>query len=166
MVRVGSVTVEHTHDTFEDPRLGDVGLLFEATSGIQRKLEPTWAAHGLSALDAAALMRLSRSPAQRLRMTDLADQTQLSTSGVTRLVDRLERNGLARREPDEKDRRTSYAALTDAGADRLAKVLPEYLEMLDTWFYGRLTAQQRDRLLEGLRIIRDATFPEASRVSE
>lgn len=160
--------MEHTHDAdvFDDPRLTDIGMLFEATNGIRRKLEPSWTANGLSPLDFAALMRLSRSPGRRLRMTDLADQAQLSTSGVTRLVDRLERNGFARRQPDPNDRRSSYAALTAAGATRLAKVLPEYLKILDTWFYGQLTPEQCEALISGLRIIRDATFPEAGRISE
>ena len=153
-------------DIFDDPRLTEIGMLFEATNGIGRKLEPVWSDNGLSVLDFAALTRLSRSPGRRLRMTDLADQTQLSTSGVTRLVDRLERNRFARREPDPTDRRSSYAALTAAGAARLAKVLPEYLKILDRWFYAQLTPEQCEALILGLRIIRDATFPEAGRVTD
>ncbi|RDI66603.1 MarR family winged helix-turn-helix transcriptional regulator [Nocardia pseudobrasiliensis] len=157
--------MEHA-DLFDDPRLTDVGLLFEASRGIRMKLESTWTANGLSLLDFIAIMRLSRSPGTRLRMTDLAAQTQLSTSGVTRLVDRLERNGLVRREPDPADRRSSYTVLTHAGAARLAKVLPEYLEVIDQWFFGPLTPEQRDALVSALRIIRDASFPEASLISE
>ncbi|MFI5780512.1 MarR family winged helix-turn-helix transcriptional regulator [Nocardia sp. NPDC051570] len=157
--------MEHV-DMFDDPRLTDVGLLFEAGRGLRMRLEPTWTANGLSLLDFIALMRLSRSPGTRLRMTDLAAQTQLSTSGVTRLVDRLERNRLARREADPGDRRTSYAVLTHAGAARLAKVLPEYLEVVDRWFFGPLTPEQRDGLMAALRIIRDASLPEASVISD
>ncbi|AHH21603.1 putative transcriptional regulator, MarR family [Nocardia nova SH22a] len=153
-------------DVFDDPRLTDIGILFEATNGIRRRLEPIWSEHGLSVLDFAALMRLGRSPGRRLRMTDLAVQTELSTSGVTRLVDRLERNGFARRQPDPADRRSSYAALTAAGATRLAKVLPEYLKAVDSWFYGPLTPGQCEAMVAGLRAIRDATFPEADRVTE
>ncbi|MBF6330503.1 MarR family winged helix-turn-helix transcriptional regulator [Nocardia transvalensis] len=155
----------HDADLFDDPRLTEVGLLFEAGRGLRMKLETTWTANGLSLLDFTALMRLSRSPGTRLRMTDLAAQSQLSTSGVTRMVDRLERNGLARREPDPTDRRSSYAVLTHAGAARIAKVLPEYLDVVDQWFNGLLTTQQRADLVAGLRIIRDATVPEAARVS-
>ncbi len=51
-------------------------------------------------------------------------------------------------------------------ATRVAKVLPEYLKVLDTWFYGPLTAEQCDAMISGLRTIRDATFPEAGRVTE
>ncbi|MFF0489798.1 MarR family winged helix-turn-helix transcriptional regulator [Nocardia sp. NPDC003482] len=157
--------MDHT-DLFDDPRLTEVGLLFEAGRGLRMKLEETWSANGLSLLDFIALMRLSRSPGSRLRMTVLAAQTQLSTSGVTRLVDRLERNGLARREADPTDRRSSYAVLTHAGAARLAKVLPEYIEVVDRWFFTPLTPDQREALVTSLRIIRDATFPEATQVSD
>lgn len=136
---------DHAGDVFDDPRLTDIGMLFEAADGMRRKLEPSWADNGLSLLDFTVLMRLSRSPGRRLRLTDLADRAQLSTSGVTRLVDRLERNGFARRQPDPHDRRSSYAVLTAAGATRLAKVLPEYLKVLDTWFYDLLTPSSARR---------------------
>ncbi len=139
-----------------------MGLLYEAYDGLTRKLEPTWKKHGLSSLDVNALMRLSRSPGRRLRMTDLAAQTNLSTSGVTRLVDRLQRNGFVRRELDSVDRRSSYAVLTAAGATRLARVLPEYLEVIERWFTSLLTPDQLDAFVAGLRTIRDHVSPEAT----
>lgn len=155
-----------TGDLFDDPRLTEIGLLFEAARGIRTRLEPAWANNGLSLLDFTVLMRLSRSAGYRLRMTDLAAQGQLSTSGATRLVDRLERNGLARREPDAVDRRSSYAVLTEEGAARVAAALPEYLKILDEWFIGVLSAEQRAALSGALRTLRDATFPDAARVSD
>ena len=87
-------------------------------------------------------MRLARSPGHRLRMTDLAAQTSLSTSGVTRVVDRMERDGLVRREACPSDRRSSYAVITDAGLTRLEEVLPGHLELIEQWFIGRLLAEQ------------------------
>ncbi|MFD0366080.1 MarR family winged helix-turn-helix transcriptional regulator [Nocardia sp. GCM10030253] len=153
-------------DLFDDPRLTTIGLLYEAHDGLIAKLEPTWKANGLSGLDANALMRLSRSPGRRLRMTDLAAQTNLSTSGITRLVDRLQRGGFVRREADPGDRRSSYAVLTAAGATRLARVLPAYLEGVEQWFTGLLARDQLDDLVAGLRIIRDAVNPEATALGE
>ncbi|MFI6868215.1 MarR family winged helix-turn-helix transcriptional regulator [Nocardia sp. NPDC050406] len=151
---------------FEDPRLTTVGLFLEAHEGLIAKLEPTWKDNGLSGLDLNALQRLSRSPGRKLRMTDLATQTGLSTSGVTRLVDRLERNGFVRREPAPGDRRSFYAVLTAAGATRVARVLPAYLDGVERWFTGLLTPEQLDAMVEGLRIIRDAVNPEATASSE
>ncbi|MFI9510471.1 MarR family winged helix-turn-helix transcriptional regulator [Nocardia sp. NPDC052566] len=149
-------------DLFDDPHLTTMGLLFEAYSGVVGKLTPVWEAHGLSGMDMNALMRLSRSPQRRLRMTDLAVQTELSTSGVTRLVDRLSRAGLVERELDPADRRSAYAVLTDDGARRLAAALPEYIAAVDRSFTGLLTPPQLDALITALRIIRDATNPGAT----
>lgn len=154
------------HDLFDDPRLTAAGLLFEAHSGLLAKLEPTWIAHGLSGLDLNALMRLSRSPGHRLRMSDLAGQTDLSTSGVTRLVDRLARSGLVERQLDPTDRRSAYAALTDAGIRRLEQVLPDYLTALEQWLTGLLTPAQLDGLVTGLRVIRDVTNPTATALAD
>ncbi|WP_405486023.1 MarR family winged helix-turn-helix transcriptional regulator [Nocardia sp. NBC_00511] len=151
---------------FDDPRLTAVGLLYEAHDGLLNRLGEAWKSNGLSGLDMNALMRLSRSTGRKLRMTDLAVQTSLSTSGVTRLVDRLERNGFVRREADPADRRSSYAVLTAAGATRVARVLPAYLDGIDRWFTNLLTPEQLEHLTAGLRIIRDATNPEATQVSE
>lgn len=146
-----------------DPRLTTMGLLFEAHEGLVAKLQPTWSKGGLSGLDLNALLRLSRSTGQRLRMSDLAAQTKLSTSGVTRLVDRLERLGLARRESFPGDRRTTYAVLTDAGSERIEQVLPDYLAAIERWFTGLLSPEQLDALVAGLRVIRDAVHPDAER---
>ncbi|MFF5033745.1 MarR family winged helix-turn-helix transcriptional regulator [Nocardia salmonicida] len=154
------------HELFDDPRFTISGLLFEAHSGLIAKLEPTWKAHGLSGLDLNALLRLSRSPNSRLRMSDLATQTELSTSGVTRVVDRLVTAGLIERQLDPTDRRSAYAALTDAGVRRLEQVLPDYLAALEQWLTGLLTPEQLDGLITGLRVIRDATNPAATAVSD
>ncbi|MET7773632.1 MarR family transcriptional regulator [Nocardia sp. NPDC005366] len=148
-------------DLFDDPRLTTVGLLYEAYDGLVAKLEPTWKTKGLSSLDLEALLRLSRSPGRRLRMTDLATQTSLSTSGATRLVDRLATGGLVARELDPRDRRSAYTVLTEAGAVRLAEVLPDYLVAVERWFTGPLTPAQLDGMIEALRVIRDAVNPEA-----
>lgn len=142
-----------------------MGLLFEAHEGLVAKLEPTWRSHGLSALDMNALQRLSRSPGRRLRMTDLASQVGLSTSGVTRLVDRLQRGGLAERETDPDDRRSTYAVLTPAGSDKIDQALPEYSAAVRRWFIDQLTPAQLDDLLTGLRILRDRLRPEATTIN-
>ena len=83
-------------------------------------------------------MRLARSPGNQLRMTDLAAQTSLSTSGVTRVVDRMERDGLLRRRACPTDRRSSYAVVTAAGLHRLDETLPGHLQIIEQWFTGQL----------------------------
>ncbi|RMI32772.1 MarR family transcriptional regulator [Nocardia stercoris] len=142
-----------------------MGLLFETHEGLIAKLEPTWRDHGLSGLEMNALQRLSRSPGRRLRMVDLATQTGLSTSGVTRLVDRLQRNGLVVRETDPADRRNTYATLTQEGDARLGQALPEYRAAVQHWFIEQLPPDQLDSLLAALRILRDALRPEATAIT-
>ncbi|MFI1992494.1 MarR family winged helix-turn-helix transcriptional regulator [Actinoplanes sp. NPDC020271] len=146
----------------DDPRLTAVGLLAEAYTGLMNRLAAQFEQHRLSPVEFEVLMRLARSPGHRLRMTDLAGQTTLSTSGVTRVVDRMERGGLVRREACPTDRRSSYAVITDAGQNRLAQVLPGHLELVQQWYVGLLPQDRLDDLLDSLRTIRDAVNPDAT----
>ena len=65
------------------------------------------------------LVQLAEAPGQRLRMTELADAVLLSRSGVTRLVDRLEKGGLVTRARVDSDGRGVVAILTQQGFERL-----------------------------------------------
>ena len=142
-----------------DPRFTAIGLFTEAFTGLNSLFAAQLEQHRLSSVEFEVLMRLARSPRSRLRMTDLAGQTSLSTSGVTRVVDRMDRDGLVRREACATDRRSSYAVITEAGLARLDEVLPEHLELLQRWFIGQLAPEQLTQLLESLRKIRDAVNP-------
>ncbi|WP_041952792.1 MarR family winged helix-turn-helix transcriptional regulator [Microbispora sp. H10830] len=146
-------------DPFDDPRLTAMGLFAEVYTGLSSKTSPTLAAAGLSEVDFETLIRLARSPERRLRMSDLAAQTSLSTSGITRVVDRLERDGLVERHACASDRRASYAVLSEAGAERLRAVLPQHVEDIETWFTGLLTENQLADFLQALRVIRDVVRP-------
>ncbi len=142
-----------------DPRFTAVGLFAEAYTGLTNRFAVQFEQHRVSPVEFEVLMRLARSPLNRLRMTDLAGQTSLSTSGVTRVVDRMDRGGLIRREACPSDRRSSYAVITEAGLARLDEILPGHLELVDRWFIGQLTPAQLDQLLVSLRTIRDAVNP-------
>jgi MarR family 2-MHQ and catechol resistance regulon transcriptional repressor len=143
----------------EDPRFTAFGLFAEAYTGLTNRFAVQFEEHRLSAVEFEVLMRLARSPGNRLRMTDLAGQTSLSTSGVTRVVDRMDRDGLVRREACASDRRSSYAVITTEGRQRLDEVLPGHLELLQQWFIGQLAPGQLDVLLDAMRSIRDAVNP-------
>lgn len=147
---------------FDDPRLTAMGLLAETYTGIQDKVMPTIAAAGLSMTDFDVLLRLARSAGGRLRMTDLATQTALSTSGITRVVDRLDKRGLATRESCPSDRRGSFAVLTGPGRDLLTGVVGEHIRDIDRWFTSLLDGSQLDALLGALRILRDEVRPGAT----
>ncbi|WP_431920775.1 MarR family winged helix-turn-helix transcriptional regulator [Nonomuraea jabiensis] len=144
---------------FDDHRLTAVGLLTEVHGGLLARLQPVLSGAGLSEIDFETVIRLARSPGQRLRMSDLAAQTELSTSGVTRVVDRLEREGLVIREACPSDRRASYAVLTEAGRARLESVLPQHVQDIDDWFTGLLGEEELEAFLATLRKIRDVVRP-------
>jgi DNA-binding MarR family transcriptional regulator len=147
---------------FDDPRLTAMGLLAETYTGIQDKIMPTIAAAGLSMTDFDVLLRLARSAGGRLRMTDLATQTALSTSGITRVVDRLDKRGLATRESCPSDRRGSFAVLTGPGRELLTDVVGAHIGDIDRWLTGLLSGDQLDGLLNALRILRDHVRPGAT----
>ncbi|MFC0032323.1 MarR family winged helix-turn-helix transcriptional regulator [Micromonospora chaiyaphumensis] len=74
-----------------------------------------------------ALMHLSEAPERRMRMSDLASACQLSLSGMTRTIARLETQGLAKRVKCAEDARGWNAVLTDAGLARLQESWPSHL---------------------------------------
>jgi MarR family transcriptional regulator, 2-MHQ and catechol-resistance regulon repressor len=150
----------------DDPRLTAMGLLAETFAGLQAKMMPALTAAGLAGTDFEVLLRLGRSGCQRLRMTDLATQTALSTSGVTRVVDRLADRGLVGRESCASDRRGSFAVLTDRGQELLTEVARSHVRDVDRWFTGLLTGDELDALLGALRTVRDEVYPGATAGSD
>jgi DNA-binding MarR family transcriptional regulator len=96
------------------------------------------AEHDLPLASYDVLVQLAEAPDRRLRMTELADAVLLSRSGVTRLVDRLEKGGLVARCPVESDGRGVAARLTDAGLDRLRIASRTHLRGVAHHFVNRL----------------------------
>jgi DNA-binding MarR family transcriptional regulator len=92
------------------------------------------------------LVQLAEAFDHRLRMTDLADRVLLSRSGLTRMIDRLERDGLVRREPVPDDARGMYAVLTRAGVDRLRSASHVHLPGIGAHFVQRFNRRELDRL--------------------
>jgi DNA-binding MarR family transcriptional regulator len=85
------------------------------------------AAHDLPLSSYEVLITLQAAPGRRCRMAELADRVLLSRSGTTRLVDRLEREGLLERDNCTSDGRGTFAVLTDAGAELLSRARPTHL---------------------------------------
>jgi DNA-binding MarR family transcriptional regulator len=82
--------------------------------------------HGLGLSEYRALQVLSRSPDSELRMQELASHLRLNQSSVSRMVERLERNGLTIRDLCPDDKRGVYTVLTDKGRSRLESAHPDY----------------------------------------
>jgi len=146
---------------FDDSRLTAAGLFIEAHAGLVEALGEVHRRHGLSGKDFDALLRLARSPNRRLRMMDLAAQTRTSTSGLTRVVDRLEECGFATRAIDETDRRSWQVELTNAGSSAITKDIAELLAVIETHLLEPL-GEHAGPFLEGLRALRDHVHPAAA----
>ena len=85
------------------------------------------AAHGLPLTSYEVLIQLAESPERRMRMCDLADCVLLSRSGMSRLVDRLERDGLLMRCACTHDARGAFACITEAGIELLEQARPTHV---------------------------------------
>jgi DNA-binding MarR family transcriptional regulator len=143
-------------EPWDDPRITTFGMLMEAHASvladISRDLESI---SGVPLPWFEVLLRLARSPDQQLRMAELARQVGLSTSGLTRLVDRVEEAGYVERQSCPNDRRGAFAVLTPAGQDLLRASLPGHLETLDRRVSVPL-GHDAERLTDLLRTLRDA----------
>jgi DNA-binding MarR family transcriptional regulator len=95
--------------------------------------------HSLPLSSYEVLMVLADSPDGRSRMGELADQLLLSRSGLTRLVDRLVRQGWVERKPCEDDARGLYAAITRSGRAKLKKARPAHLDGVRKGFFSKLS---------------------------
>jgi DNA-binding MarR family transcriptional regulator len=102
--------------------------------------------HGLPLSSYDVLIQLSLAPDRRLRMFELADAIVLSRSGLTRLVDRLERGGLVERERGAADPRQMYARLTDRGFEAVAEATPTHIAGIKERFLDRLSDEQMKQL--------------------
>lgn len=88
------------------------------------------------------LVRLVEADDHRLRMAELADQVMLSPSGLTRLVDRLVKEGLVQREHAEQDGRGFYAVLTEAGYERLRDASGTHLRGIKDYVISSYTPEE------------------------
>lgn len=85
------------------------------------------------------LWALQETPEQQLRLHELAEVVLLSRSNLTRLVDRLEKAGLLRRESCPTDRRGAYAVLTPEGMAMQQKMWSVYSESIAEYFGKHLS---------------------------
>jgi DNA-binding MarR family transcriptional regulator len=98
--------------------------------------------HNLPLSSYEVLLYLADAPSGRMRMAELADSVLLSRSGLTRLVDRLEREGLLKRERCESDARGFFAELTPKGRRLFDEARHTHLEGVRALFLSRFTRDE------------------------
>ena len=104
------------------------------------------AEHGLPLTSYEVLLYLADAEDGKMRMCDLADSVLLSRSGLTRLVDRLERDGLLKRESCASDARGAFAKLTPAGREKLASARATHLEGVRSLFLQHFSEEEQELL--------------------
>ncbi|HET6381581.1 MAG TPA: MarR family transcriptional regulator [candidate division Zixibacteria bacterium] len=125
--------------TRDDPRLNAWRTFLYAHAQVRRQLErELQAEQGLGLPEYEVLLVLAYALERRLRMSELADALVLSRSGATRLIDRLEADGLVERVSCETDRRGQWAQLTEAGYRRLREASPTHLRGVAEHFLDRI----------------------------
>jgi len=81
-----------------------------------------------------------------MRRVDLAGELLLTASGITRLLDGLERAGFVERGSCPGDRRVVYAVLTEAGLEKLREAAATHFEQIDELFGARFEERELDEL--------------------
>jgi DNA-binding MarR family transcriptional regulator len=106
------------------------------------------AAHGLTLSDYDVLVQLYNAPERALRRVDLARTVLLTASGITRLLDGLERSGWVEKRSCSTDARVSYAVLTKAGAAKFEQASTSHRADIQELFGSNFTAAERKQLAE------------------
>ncbi len=148
-------------------RITLVGLVLESALGLRRALGPGHDCEvGIRGQSFEILLRLLRTPGNRLRMSDLAAQTGLTPSGLTPRRRPPRRRRSRRRELCVSDRRGAFALLTEAGAGRAAEAVAHHERDIDDLLAGLYCPGEEEELAALLRRLRDRVAPEATLVSE
>ncbi|MGV0634374.1 MarR family transcriptional regulator [Mycolicibacillus trivialis] len=105
--------------------------------------------------DYEVLALLSEQPDRRMRLSELADATVTTRSGVTRAVSRMAEAGWVRRVKCEEDRRGFFAELTDAGAEKLDSASPGHVAAVRAHLFDLLSARDVELFAHAYTQIRD-----------
>jgi len=123
-----------------------IGLLRAHAAATRSLSAQLVAEHGLTINDYEALLRLARAEDGKLRRVDLSHGLLLTASGVTRLLDGLERSGYVSKATCASDARVTYAVLTDAGLAKLDESSCSHVAAIHAHFEEQLSAEEIEQL--------------------
>lgn len=128
---------------------GAWGGFLSIYSRLNRLIEEDLQEHArISHAEFEILLRLSWHENHRLRIQDLAAQSILTRSGVSRVVERLEKVGLVIREEASEDRRGAYAVLTEAGKERFGIAADAHATFVRRHFLNLYTEAEQQQMGE------------------
>jgi DNA-binding MarR family transcriptional regulator len=118
--------------------------------------------HGLTLNDYEVLLHLARAEDHQLRRVDLAERLVLTASGITRLLDGLERAGYVRKGQCSSDARVTYAVLTDNGFEKLKEASQTHLAGVHELFESQFSEEELSTLADLLGRLPAADLPDCS----
>jgi DNA-binding MarR family transcriptional regulator len=125
--------------SLDDETLGAWRGFLNAHAAVTRAISRDLAAEGLPDLSWYDLLwAIYKSPDRALRVNELAREVVLSPTAMSRFVDRVEKAGCVRREPDPADRRALRIVITDEGTDLLRRMWPVYSRGIQEYFAAHL----------------------------
>jgi DNA-binding MarR family transcriptional regulator len=147
-----------------DPRIATWRLFLTVHARLERLLdEDLRSEHDLSLAEYDALLQLAESPTRRLRMHEIADRVVLSRSGVTRLIDRLVRDGWVERSHCATDARGAEAVLTASGLGRLREASLTHLRGITEHFLEAMPPAELVAVDRAMKAIHAGLGPDAER---
>jgi DNA-binding MarR family transcriptional regulator len=125
--------------------------VLNAHAAVVERVERALAEAGLPPLPwYDVLWAVRRAPRRRARMAELAEGLTVSRGGLTKLADRLEGEGLLRREAADDDGRGVYAVITEAGEQRLRRMWDVYSRVLRETLVDAVDAGEANTIADGL----------------
>ena len=137
-------------ETYSPPRRLESWVSFlQSHSAITRELSAQLQhEHGLTLSDYEVLLRLKNAEGGRMRRVDLAGEVLLTASGITRLLEGLERAGYVSKETCASDARVSYAKITDEGMAKFKGASETHLRGIEELFLSRYSGSELATLAE------------------
>lgn len=131
------------------PSVDAFARLLRAHAALTRELSARLVAdHGLTITDYQCLLTLAHAEDGAMRRVDLAENLMLTPSGVTRLLDGLERDGWVTKGNCTSDARVTYAVLTDEGRERLESAGRSHVAQVRELFERELSPEELETLVE------------------
>ncbi len=147
-----------TDNQLQDSRITIFGKFVEAQARLVNLLNKSLEENcSISIVWFEVLIRLARSPNHYLAIGELGEQVVLTSGGITRLVDRIEKVGYVTRRPCPQDRRVQYVVITVQGWQKLQEAIPVHLENLQNHLINPLSEEELLNFENSLEKLRHLT---------
>ncbi|MET7982098.1 MULTISPECIES: MarR family transcriptional regulator [unclassified Streptomyces] len=141
----------------------DFGLLIKSATRLEQRIDSALRQEcGISHTMLEVLIGLCRRPGEEISQRQLADDLTLTSSGTTRLIDRMEEAGLVRRVPSPADRRVALVEPTTEGRTAFLRAAAVHAHVVEEYFVKPLATDDYARLTSALSKIDKALREEAT----